>query len=99
SAGWFYRVALENILGFQRRGTQLVIDPCIPVAWKNYEIAFRFGASIYTIKVNNPDGAEHGVRDVRLDGTLLNDKQIKLVDDGKPHEVQVLLGPAPEMGS
>ena len=37
SAGWMYRAGLEWILGFRVRGTILLIDPCIPKVWKNFE--------------------------------------------------------------
>ncbi len=34
AAGWLYRLGLEWILGFQKRGSALRIDPCIPKDWK-----------------------------------------------------------------
>ena len=39
SAGWMYRAGIEWILGFRLRGTRLHIDPCIPRAWRGFEIA------------------------------------------------------------
>ena len=44
SAGWMYRAGLEWILGFRLRGAALHIDPCIPRAWRGFEIAFRYHA-------------------------------------------------------
>src|SRR6185503_21166045 len=32
AASWTYRVALEEILGFEKRGGRLRLDPCIPAA-------------------------------------------------------------------
>jgi cyclic beta-1,2-glucan synthetase len=92
SAAWLYRVGLENMLGVQRDGTRLRIDPCIPGEWKQYEITYRYGAAIYHIVVENPRGVEHGVESVRVDGKTSEAGTIDLVDDGRRHEVQVRMG-------
>jgi cyclic beta-1,2-glucan synthetase len=91
SAGWMYRVGLENILGFKRRGDRLRIDPCIPRGWKRFEMTVRHGSSIYRIVVENPSGAENGVNSVTVDGSLQSDGEIKLVDNGKTHTVRVTM--------
>jgi cyclic beta-1,2-glucan synthetase len=93
AAGWLYRAGLEWILGFQRRGTMLSIDPCIPRGWKGFEITYRHGQTGYRIIVENPRGVCRGVARVSLDGTPLpKGGLVPLVDDGEEHEVQVLLG-------
>ena len=56
SAGWMYRAGLEWLLGFRLRGAVLHLDPCIPRAWRRFEIAFRYHASRYEITVENPSG-------------------------------------------
>ena len=38
SASWLYRVGLEAILGFNKRGESLEMDPCIPETWKEFTI-------------------------------------------------------------
>jgi len=93
AAGWLYRAGLESILGFQRRGAELSVDPCIPRAWEGFEIAYRHGRTSYRIIVQNPEGVSRGVARISLDGTPLSkDALVPLVDDGEPHEVQVVLG-------
>ncbi len=37
SAGWFYRVATEGILGVTKRGDRLHLDPALPPEWDGYE--------------------------------------------------------------
>jgi cellobiose phosphorylase len=37
SAGWLYRVAIENILGIKRRGDKLEVSPCLPKGWSGFE--------------------------------------------------------------
>jgi cellobiose phosphorylase len=95
SAGWMYRLGIEAILGFTRLGARLMIDPCIPGNWPGFRITHRFGKTAYLIHVENPEGANRGVRQVTLDGVSLTDNLIPLVDDGKQHEVGVLMGTAP----
>ena len=46
----------------------LRIDPCIPRAWRGFEIAFRYHSARYEIAVENPRGVTRGVSRVELDG-------------------------------
>ena len=93
AAAWLYRLGLESILGFEKRGSALSIDPCIPKAWNRFEIAYRHGATLYRITVENPQGVCRGVSSVSLDGTRLpSDGLVPLTDDAREHEVHVVLG-------
>ncbi|MBA3342028.1 MAG: glycosyl transferase family 36, partial [Gemmatimonadaceae bacterium] len=91
SASWFYRVGIEAILGFCKRGDTLSIDPCIPSAWQEFAIEYRHGGTIYSITVRNPDGAQSGVASTVVDGLRI-EGVIDLVDDGRRREVVVTLG-------
>lgn len=51
SAGWFYRVATEGILGVTRRGDRLHLEPALPPEWDGYEAELRFGEALYRVKV------------------------------------------------
>ena len=92
SAGWLYRLGLEAILGFKKIGNTLHIDPVIPPAWDEFEIRYQFGESEYLIQVNNPEHVARHVRQMLLDGQLLTDKVIPLVDDHQKHQVIVTMG-------
>jgi cyclic beta-1,2-glucan synthetase len=93
SAGWMYRAGVEWILGFRLRGTRLVLDPCIPRAWPGFDITFRYHSSLYEIRVLNPNGESMGVVELSLDGvTLAPESELDLVDDGRTHQVRVVLG-------
>ena len=92
AAGWLYRAALENILGFQKRGDTLSIEPCIPSDWKEFEITYRYKTTTYHIKVENPHGVCGGLVKIELDRALLSSNRIELVDDGKIHNVRAILG-------
>ncbi len=95
AAGWMYRVGLEAILGFDRRGDVLRIAPRVPLDWPELTIDYRFGTALYTIVVEEPGRFGDGTRaEVTLDGRVLDGPEIPLVDDGREHPVLVRL-PAP----
>jgi cyclic beta-1,2-glucan synthetase len=85
-----YRAGIEWILGFRLRGTRLHLDPCIPRAWRNFEMLFRYHSARYEITVENPHGVTRGVSSVELDGVSLAGG-IPLADDGVTHHVRVVL--------
>jgi cyclic beta-1,2-glucan synthetase len=95
SAGWMYRSGLESILGLRRRGETFVIDPCIPSSWPEYRIAWQFLDSRYEITVANPARRCRGVMSATLDGEPVDAAAIPLINDGRTHDVQIVLGDAP----
>ncbi|OQW69772.1 MAG: phosphorylase [Proteobacteria bacterium ST_bin11] len=93
AAGWFYRAGLESVLGLQVRGDRLLFAPCIPRAWQSFSMTYQHGSSVYQIQVDNPNGAMQGIASLALDGAdQAPGDGIQLVDDGKQHEVRVVLG-------
>jgi cyclic beta-1,2-glucan synthetase len=93
AAGWMYRVGLEAILGFTRRGNLLRIDPRVPPDWPQFTIVYRFGTARYTIIVDEPGRlTDSGRAELTLDGRVLDGPDIPLVDDGTEHEVRVRPG-------
>jgi len=92
SSGWMYIVALEDILGFKIEKNTLLIDPCIPKNWAEFSIRYRYNSSTYNIKVINFNKVNKGVSKIYLDNNLIEDKSIKLIDDGKEHEIVVEMG-------
>jgi cellobiose phosphorylase/uncharacterized membrane protein len=95
AAAWIYRVWLEEILGFQRRGDTLTINPVVPKNWPGFRLRYRFQNTHYRIAVENPDHCSRGVVLVELDGVSAADKTLKLRDDGRHHDVRVVLGNKP----
>ncbi|HKR60784.1 MAG TPA: glucoamylase family protein [Pyrinomonadaceae bacterium] len=95
SASWMYRAGLESILGFKLRGARLQIDPCIPQGWREFEIIYRRGRTVFRIKVTNPLALHRGVASLEMDGKKLDGNEIELSDDGSTHVVNVVLGEVP----
>jgi cyclic beta-1,2-glucan synthetase len=94
SAGWMYRVWIEEILGLKIRGDRMRIDPAIPSSWDGFEIRYCYGEAVYEIRVENPDHLEHGVAAVELDGRRLPDGEILLDRSLVIHRVRVRMGKA-----
>jgi cellobiose phosphorylase len=85
SAGWLYRLGIEQLLGLRREGNTLTITPCLPAEWPGYEATYRVGATTYAIRVVRGDDAPW----LTLDGAELPDGRIPLDGDGGTHEVRV----------
>ncbi len=92
SAGWIYRVWLEEVLGFKLRGNELQLDPVIPAGWPGFTLRCRLRSACYEIRVENPDHAGRGVAWVEVDGQRQSGQAFALKDDGGTHAVIVRLG-------
>jgi cellobiose phosphorylase len=57
-------------------------------------VDYHFGTTHYFVNVENPDGVNRGIRQIVLNGVSLPDNRIPLTDDGRQHEVGVLMGSA-----
>jgi cyclic beta-1,2-glucan synthetase len=93
SASWMYRVGLETILGFTREGDGLTIHPRVPASWPEYTIEYRYGTSVYVVRVLDPARAQPGAQAIMLDDRPLEGERIPLVDDGQQHSVSVRAAP------
>jgi cyclic beta-1,2-glucan synthetase len=92
SAAWLYRVAVETLLGFTRRGDRLTFDPHIPRDWPGFELDYRHGSALYRCRIENPGRVEHGVAEVWLDGERTLDKVVVISEDGREHAVRIVMG-------
>jgi len=93
AAGWMYQAGVEWILGIQRRGERLYLKPCIPKAWGEYSMTYRFKQTTYLIQVQNPLHTSTGGSKLELDGQELEFTEpfISLIDDGLEHVVRLVL--------
>ena len=94
SAGWMYRIWIEEVLGFHVRGNLLSILPTLPSDWPGYEMSYRFRSSTYHILVEQkilPDSSSESDRRVILLDGAVRDEPIALADDGRLHRIEVHL--------
>jgi cyclic beta-1,2-glucan synthetase len=89
SASWMYRLGVETILGFAKRGDTLFVEPCTPATWPEFTIEYRHGRTAYIIVVHDPGGIRRSTAEVTLDGRTLDGPGIPLVDDGERHTVAI----------
>ena len=84
SAGWFYRVGVEEILGIKKHGNKLIVRPNIPIAWDGYKAVYHYEDTTYNIEVikNNKEG-------LFLDDKEIISSEITLKNDKKTHKVIV----------
>jgi cyclic beta-1,2-glucan synthetase len=92
SSGWMYRLGIEAILGIQRFGQVLELNPRIPSSWERFEVRYQFGETCYRITVENPHEVEQGVQRLILDDTELPQRTVPLESDGQEHDVRVVMG-------
>jgi cyclic beta-1,2-glucan synthetase len=71
-----------------------MIEPCIPRAWKGFEMSFKYHSARYDIAVEHPRGVCRGVTRLELDGEALTTgtPRIGLDDDGVTHRIRIVLG-------
>jgi cellobiose phosphorylase len=77
------------ILGLQRVGSYLQLNPSIPRDWAHYQINYRFGKSMYHIFVKQQPNGKAEQNRITMDDKVVKDGLIPLADDGKTHEIVV----------
>ena len=91
SSSWYFKIGVEEILGLKIKNGILSINPCIDSTWKEYMVKYKFKNTIYNIKVRNPNNKQTGITSFKLNGQEIENKQIKLIDDGRINEIEVVM--------
>lgn len=82
SSSWMYRAAIESILGFSISGGKIVLDPCIPNEWKEYNLTYKKENTIINIQVIN-QGLESKLV---FDGVEMKGRSFLIPEDGGTHQ-------------
>ncbi len=91
SSSWYYIAGIEYILGLKIKKGMLTVNPCIPKDWKEYSIRYRFGNSLYKIKVRNNNSKSTGVEKVLLNGNEVSSKEVRLVPTGGVYDIDIIM--------
>lgn len=91
TASWFYIAVTQYMLGIRPTYSGLVIDPCIPADWSDFDVIRKWRGAVYHIKVNNPSGVEKGVRSIQLNGQQVK-APVPIQAAGTVNKVVVELG-------
>ena len=92
TAAWNYVAISQAILGIKPDYDGLVIDPCIPETWQEYQVEREFRGAIYRIQVMNPAGVSKGVAQITVDGKEVAGNLLPVFADGALHQVIVTMG-------
>jgi cellobiose phosphorylase len=86
SAGWMYRLIVESLLGVQRSGRTLKIEPLIPADWPGFMLHYRYGKALYHFDVRQGSAT---VTTMTIDGQPVGGNALTLDDDGLEHWLRV----------
>ncbi len=90
SASWYYDAGIEYILGLKIENGVMKFEPCIPKDWKEYLIRYKWGKSIYNIKIKNPNQRNTGVEKVFLNGNEVAN-EFRLDGNNRIFNVEVIM--------
>ena len=82
SAGWFYRVGVQDILGIHKMGDKMSLTPKIPVSWDGFKMKYRYMDTIYDIEVKK--GKKESLK---VDEKAQTSDTISLKNDEKEHKI------------
>ncbi|MFD1955460.1 GH36-type glycosyl hydrolase domain-containing protein [Paenibacillus thailandensis] len=101
ASGWMYQAGIEAVLGIRRIKDRLYVLPAVPAGWTQYSFRYRFGSSLYNVKVNLH--ADTGGGRVELDGRPVEQAEagaegrpalsVPLRDDGAEHSAEFYMPP------
>jgi len=105
ASGWMYQAGIEWIIGLQRRAERLYFKPAVPKEWPGFEVNYRFGRSLYKVKVRMADSLSEPSLPLDIDdsgrltphresGVVKRDEEgtyITLADDGNTYDIEMIL--------
>ncbi len=92
SAGWMYRLLVEDLLGLRLEVDALSFSPLLPAEWGQYTLHYRYRNTFYHIRVIKRSGQAWDVQRVLLDDVEQADRRIHLIDDCQEHHAVVEVG-------
>ena len=90
TAAWTFLSISQAILGIKPGLDGLEIDPCIPAGLRGFVLTRRYRGAVYEITVENPDGVQHGVKELYADGRKVD--VLPVCAPGKVMQVRVVMG-------
>jgi cellobiose phosphorylase len=84
SAGWFYNIAITEILGLKKEGNILRIEPSVPSEWNSFDVEYKYYDTTYKIKVNFSS-----TNSIVVDGDKIDKNYVTLKKDKRVHAVVV----------
>ena len=89
SSSWMYEAGIKYILGLNIEGNILKIKPCIPDSWNEYSIQYKYGTSMYNIKVINQN--KKSEKEIYINGKKIDNDEITLQDNGQINNIEIII--------
>ena len=87
SAGWYYRTAVESLLGLGINGGRLELSPRLPAAMEGYRAELRHAGAVLSIRVEKTRGEGKPQARLSVDGRPADYVPL----DGKDRQVRLIL--------
>ena len=92
TAAWTFLSISQAILGLKPTLDGLMVDPCLPSELKGFEVTRRYRGAVYHITVKNPDGKQHGVKRVLVNGAEQQSNILAPAPVGSSVNVEIVMG-------
>jgi hypothetical protein len=91
SAGWWYRLMVEFVLGLKLEVNRLIFAPLARQDWHPYKVRYRYVDTFYHMSFIR-DGPSTDVVSVTLGGAVQSERMLTLTGDRMDHYVEVRMG-------
>lgn len=92
TASWNFYAITQYILGIKPDYDGLLINPCIPPKWDGFKMKRKFRGATYHVEVKNPDHVSKGVKQVMVNGELIDNNLIPILKPDNDHKIEVIMG-------
>ncbi len=92
TAAWNFYTIVQYILGVKPDYNGISINPCIPKTWDGFSMKRVFRGATYVIEVSNPNHVSKGVKQIIVNGNTIEGTIVPILEAGKTHTVQVIMG-------
>ena len=92
TAAWTFVNISQYILGVYPTHTGLSVNPCVPKGFGDFTLTRKFREGTYTIKVENPNGVEKGIKNITVDGKSVDGCVIPYEKGKTAYQVVVTMG-------
>ena len=92
TAAWTFVNISQYILGVYPTHTGLSVNPCVPKGFGDFTLTRKFREGTYTIRVENPNGVEKGIKSIAVDGKAVDGCVIPYEKGKTEYQVVVTMG-------
>jgi cellobiose phosphorylase len=84
-----YQGLVSWFLGIRKEGNELIIDPSTPASFGDFSIEYKYGSSLYEIRVESRSKGKLTTETIIVDDKVVQGNRVLLEDDGEEHRIIV----------